>query len=171
MEFIKKNIDLVIAAAIPIIMIILIAASIYLPRFFVKPAFNFLYISPNDSYNQNYYTVQNGKIILVPNTKWQRGIPMSVVKLYIYDVAKDTAQEISLAEAQNLNLDPRNVSPDGFEIVNGSKSSYIFPFFFVSNTNYHTYYLKGHNLSKKLNLQLNDNSGYDEFRFIGWIIK
>jgi len=96
---------------------------------------------------------------------------MSVVKLYIYDVAKDTAQEISLAEAQNLNLDSRNVSPDGFEIVNGSESSYIFPFFFASNANYRTYYLKGHNLSKKLNLQLNDNSGYDGFRFIGWIIK
>jgi len=56
---------------------------------------------------------------------------MSVVKLYIYDVAKDTAQEISLAEAQNLNLDSRNVSPDGFEIVNGSESSYIFHSFLL----------------------------------------
>jgi len=169
MEFIKKNIDLVAAAAIPIIMIIFIAASIYLPRFFVKPAFNFIYISPDDRYNQNYYTVQNGKIILAPNTNWGGEIRTSVIKLYIYDVAKDTAREISLAEAQNLNLDAHKISPDGFEIVNGSDSDYIFPFFFASNTDYHTYYLKGHNLSKKLNIQLNDHSGYNEFRFIGWI--
>jgi len=36
MEFVKKNIDLVAAAAIPIIMIIFIAASIYLPRFLLN---------------------------------------------------------------------------------------------------------------------------------------
>jgi len=45
----------------------------------------------------------------------------------------------------------------------------IFSILFASNTDYRAYYLKGHNLSKKLNIQLNDNSGYDEFRFIGWI--
>jgi len=55
----------------------------------------------------------------------------SVIKLYIYDVAKDTAREISLAEAQNLNLDAHTISPDGFEIVNGSDSNYIFHSFLL----------------------------------------
>jgi len=175
MEMIKKNITLVIGISIPILMILFVAGSIYLPGLFIKPHFNFLYVSGNDSYyyyNNGYqYSVQNDKLIKneIRQLENQNYNPPRVEsKLYIYDVAKNESREISFEEAQNLNLDSNNMSPDGFEVTYGSRGDGFFPFFFRSERDYNTRYLKGHNVSKKLNLQLS-GSYYNNFRFIGWI--
>ena len=82
---------------------------------------------------------------------------------------KNEAKEISFADAQNLDLDSNVKSPDDFEVVYGSRGDGFFPFFWGGGTDYNARYLKGHNVSKKLNLQLNGGSYYNNFRFIGWI--
>lgn len=172
MEFIKKNITLVVGISIPILMILFVATSIYLPGFFVQPKYNFLYVSSDDYYyyNQYQYSVQNGKLlrneIKQPENRTYRW--MRDVKLYVCDVVKNESREISFEEAQNLNLDSNNVSPDGFEVTYGNRSEGFLPFFFFLERDYNTLYLKGHNLSKKLNLKLS-GSYYHNFRFIGWI--
>ncbi|MDE2439283.1 MAG: hypothetical protein KGN01_07890 [Patescibacteria group bacterium] len=172
MEFIKKNITLIVGISIPVLMILFVAASIYLPGLFVQPKYNFLYVSGDDYYyyNQYQYSVQNGKLVRneITRPEGQTYPPQRDVKLYVYDVAKNESKEISFAEAQNLNLDSSNVSPDGFEVTYGSRGDGFFPFFFYSGTDYNNRYLKGHNVSKKLNLQLS-GSYYNNFRFIGWI--
>jgi len=175
MEIIKKNITLVIGMSIPILMILFVAGSIYLPGLFINPHFNFLYVSGNDFYyyNNGYqYSVQNDKLIKneirqLENKNYNP--PRVESKLYIYDVAKNEAKEISFTEAQNLNLDSSVKSPDDFEVVYGSRDSGFFPFFWGGGTDYNARYLSGHNVSKKLNLQLNGSSYYNNFRFIGWI--
>ena len=170
---IKKNITLVLGISIPILMILFVAGSIYLPGFFIKPHFNFLYVSGDDYYySQQQYLVQNGKLVKseIKQPENQNYSPPRVEsKLYIYDVAKNEAKEISFAEAQKLNLDSGVKSPDDFEVVYGSRGDGFFPFFFSSGRDYNTRYLSGHNVSKKLNLQLNGSSYYNNFRFIGWI--
>lgn len=93
--------------------------------------------------------------------------PQFPVSLYIYDATKNLSQEISFEEAQKLNLDANIKSPDGFEVVHGNQNNGFL--FFSSDNNYNTVYLTGHNVSKKLNLQLNGSSYYDNFRFLGWI--
>ena len=50
---IKKNISLIVAIAIPIAMILFVAASIYLPSIFVKPHDNFVYTF-GDAYARPY---------------------------------------------------------------------------------------------------------------------
>jgi hypothetical protein len=176
MEFIKKNITLIVGISIPILMILFVAGIIYLPGLFIQPKFNFLYVSGDSYYYPKYqYSVQNGKLVRseIQRPENQIYIPPREVKLYIYDVAKNESKEISFEEAQKLNLDPSPISPDGFEIVYGSHSegSFFFPFFFWSERDYSTLYLKGHNVSKKLNPQLSGSyyNYYDNFRFIGWI--
>lgn len=173
METIKKNITLVIGITIPILMILFVAGSIYLPGLFIKPHFNFLYVSGDDYYyyNQQQYSVQNGKLVKneikqLENQNYNP--PRNEPKLYIYDVTKNEAKEISFVDGQNLNLDSRAKSPDDFEVVYGSRGDGFFPFFWGGGTDYNTRYLKGHNISKKLNLQLNGSSYYN-FRFLGWI--
>jgi len=176
MEIIKKNITLILGISIPILMILFVAGSIYLPELFIKPHFNFLYVSGDDSYyyyNSGYqYSVQNDKLVKneIKQPENQNYNPPRVEsKLYIYDVAKNEAKEISFTEAQNLNLDSSVKSPDDFEVVYGSRDSGFFPFFWGGGTDYNARYLSGHNVSKKLNLQLNGSSYYNNFRFIGWI--
>lgn len=177
MDTIKKNITLVIGISIPILMILFVAGSIYLPGLFIKPHFNFLYVSGDDSsyyyYNNGYqYSVQNGTLIKneAKQPENQNYNPPRVEpKLYLYDVAKNESKEISFAEAQNLQLDSSVKSPDEFEVVYGSRDDGFFPFFYGGGTDYNARYIKGHNVSKKLNLQLNGSSYYNNFRFIGWI--
>lgn len=169
MEFIKKNITLIVGTSIPILMILFVAGSIYLPGLFVQSKYNFLYVSGDDYYyyyDQYQYSVQNGKLVRseIQRPENQNYQPQREVKLYVYDVAKNESKEIFYAEAQNLNLDSNVKSPDGFEIVYGSRGDGFFP----SERDYNTRYLKGHNVSKKINLQLS-GSYYNNFRFIGWI--
>lgn len=160
---------MIVGISIPILMIILVAASIYLPGFFIKPQYNFLYVNGDDSYynERHQYSVQDGKLIR-NEMKDSEGKAYTYARLFLYDVIKDKSREVTFEEAQNLGIDPSDVSPDGFEIAYGSHGSGIFPFFFYSNTDYNTRYLTGHNISKKLNLQL-IGSYYNSFRFIGWI--
>lgn len=176
MDMIKKNITLVMGMAIPILMILFVAGSIYLPGLFIKPHFNFLYVSGDDSYyyyNNGYqYSVQNNKLIKneikQPVTPSYNPPPVEP-KLYLYDVVKNESKEVSFDEALNLNLDSSVTSPDEFEVVYGSRGDGFFPFFYGGGTDYNARYLTGHNVSKKLNLQLNGGSYYNNFRFIGWI--
>jgi len=170
MGYIRKNITLIIGIAIPVLMIIFVAVSIYLPGIFIEPKSNFLYISGNDDYNSTYkYTIQNKKLTRseLPITKNSPRV-LKEVKIYIHDIATNKSKEISFGEAQELNLNSNLVSPDGFKIVHGGRSDGFFPFFIWSETDYSTFYVQGRSISKKLNLILTSLS-YDNFRFIGWI--
>jgi len=174
METIKKNITLILGISIPILMILFVAGSVYLPRLFIKPQFNFLYGSGDDfSYKKGLYSVQDGRLLKsgVKQPEDQHLQPvLDESKLYIYDLVKNEAREISLAEAQSLNLDPSIKSPDGFEVVKGggAEGYYFLPHFFETRIDYDTRYLSGHNQSRKLNLQLG-RAPFGSFRFLGWI--
>ena len=176
MEIIKKNITLVLGISIPILMILLVAGSIYLPGLFIKPHFNFLYVSVDDSYynynNGQQYSVQNDKLVkneIKQPENPNYNPPQGESKLYLYNVTKNESEEVSFSDAQNLNLDSNIKSPDDFEVVYGSRGDSFFPFFWGSGTDYNARYLTGHNVSRKLNLQLNGSSYYNNFRFLGWI--
>ncbi len=59
----KKNIPLIVGIAIPLVMIILVGASIYIPRLYVKPQTNFLYQTGGDYYTSREYVVDNGTLV------------------------------------------------------------------------------------------------------------
>lgn len=167
----KKNITLIVGIAIPIFMIVLIAVSIYLPSLFAPvPKFNFLYVT-EDNYGQNrQYGVENG-VLLRYEVKYSEHYTPKEARLFIHNVLGNADQEVSFEEAQKLKLDARLKSPDGYEVVYGSGESGFFPFFFSGGYDYNTMYLKGHNTSKKLDLQSsNDGRYYYRGRhFLGWI--
>ena len=173
MEIIKKNITLILGISIPILLILFVAASIYLPNLFVEPPkFNFLYVVGNDYNYIEQYSVQDNKLVKTEIIQPENVIyklPVDDSKLFIYDVVKNESKEVNFDEAQKLNLDSSNVSPDGFEIAYGSTSNGFFPFFF-SSTDYEVQYLKGHNISRKLNIPIDGSRPYYyNFRFLGWI--
>lgn len=132
---IRKNFTLILGISIPIIMILLIAGSIYLPGLFVHPQYNFLYVSGDDAYfRQQQYYVQNGSLVkseFQPTTNQTYNAPKTESKLYIYDVVENKAREVTFEEAQNLNLDSNNKSPDDFEVVYGSRDDSFFLFSFI----------------------------------------
>lgn len=173
MGMLKKNLSLVIGVSIPILMILFVAGSIYLPGLFVQPKYNFLY-AVDDYYSQYRYQYDVQGDTLVKNeptqlvTKSER--PVSEPRLYLYDVAKNESQEIPFENAQLLSLDSRAESPDGFEVVQGNRNGGDLFFFFGSGSDYNTRYLKGNGVSKKLNLDLHRSNSYYNFHFLGWNI-
>ncbi len=162
----KKNVPLVIALSIPVLMILLIAVSIYLPVLFVKPGIDFIYSHGGDYCSRDKYSVRDEKIVenaVKENSKNHGCGYQGEVKLYYYDVQRDTAREITFEEAKNYQLDNHSKSLDGFEVVPGNQS---FDILFFSGSSYYDKYLKKGAFSRKLNI---GKAYYYSFKFIGWI--
>lgn len=165
MQF-KKNISLVIGISIPLLMIIFVGLSIYLPGIFIKPKTNFIYYV-GDSYYSNSYSVSSSHLVEIPSnyTGNLKTFPQTN-KIYLYNVQKEDNTELSYSEAQKLFLDSNVTSPDGFEVKAGGSGGF-FPFF-GSYDGYYQKYLVGHNVSKKLKL-LSGNQYGNTFHFLGWV--
>lgn len=172
MHFIKKNISLVLGLSIPVVMILFVAGSIYLPGLFVKPHFDFLYMINDNRYNEQQFSVENGllvrnSIIPKPSTA-ARPSP----RFFIHDVTTNKSREITFEQAQQLKLDSSPQSPDGLSVKPGSRGGSFLFFFGGGGNDYSSRYLVGNGLSKKLNLDIDQGSPYysNNFRLLGWII-
>ncbi len=169
----KEKVSLIIGLSLPILMIILVSLSIYLPKIFSeKPEYDFLYIE-NLSFGDFIYQVKNNTLVEInrkenlPKRKPSENTPGPVAKIYIHDVSINQSREIDFSEAEKLKLDSSNKSPDGFEIVFGARNG-GFPFLFFNSGNYETKYIRNNLFSQKLNLA---PSRYYDFQFLGWIIE
>ncbi len=171
--FNKKNAPLIIGFTVPIMMILFVAASIYIPRLFFHPKYSFLYTTNEDYYNDQSYSVNNGRLIVVaPTSPEYSGYRTTypTPQLYIHNVSTNESIPVALENAQNLTLDSSTESPDGYKIENGSQGDGFFLFSWYDN-NYNTEYIVGHNLSRKLNIVNNSSTYYGSFHFLGWIVQ
>jgi len=177
---IKKNLSLILGISIPLIMVLIIIISIYIPPFFAHPKYNFLYMTSARVYeNAKIYTVINGKLEKRELVK-DDAIPIDgkaatfvnadiidTPHFFIYDIIKNESTEITFEQARVLILEPNVLSPDGFKVVQ-SEGNYNFFIFSSRNYDYYAKYIKGHGVSQKINSRFDyDNN----FSFLGWIIK
>ncbi len=158
-------------------MIVLVAGFIYLPGWGQKPKVNFLYLSGANNYypyGQQEYQVSGGHLVQNPKPVQtnpaqpnyispDNGIP----HFYIYDVGRDTATEVTFAQAQSYTLDSSNISSDGYVVQQGSYGGGDF-IFGGGGGDYNSWFIKGHNRSRKLNLKIT-GANYYNFQFLGWI--
>ena len=168
MEEKRKNIPLIVALSIPVLMIVLIAISIYVPALFIKPTVNFVYSTGGDYCYQNRYSVKSGKIVENEIKKPEDNNSCRnyrEARLFYYDVQHNMSREISMDEAVKLAVDDSIKSTDGFEVVSGSGSSDIF---FFSGSSYYDKYLKKGAYNRRLNI-VGPTSSYYDFKFIGWV--
>lgn len=170
----KEKIPLIIGLSIPVVMVMLLAISIYLPTLGVQPKTNFLY-SYGDEYSRTKYYMEANKVLEreVKYPDYYRA--HKDAKLYVYDVTTGNSKEISYEQAKSLILDSSVKSPDGFEVASDDSGSYsAFPFFY-SRSNYGQKYLKKGNYTKRLEINKMDGSQsyyYDYgFNFLGWVQK
>lgn len=172
---IKNNLPIIFGISIPILMVIFVVLSIYIPQLFIKPQYNFIYVTGDnncfvDRKNVQIYSVANNKIVKnVSDESFQNCIAgtMPQPKLFLYNVADNTNTEVLVGGINNLFIDSSQRSPDGFEIVQGSYSGGFFPFYFYSHSDYSSRYISGHNFSKKLNIQ--PEGSYYNFALLGWV--
>ena len=169
MDFIKKNIALLLGLSIPVVMIIAVASTIYLPSLFFKPRVNFIFATGYDTYNCPAFSVADSHIVVNPAIQTAcKNIPINPV-LYVYDVATNKATAISTTTATTLQIDSSATSPDGFSISDGRTSSLPDLFWGGNYSDYRNIYLVGHGYSTRLNITPQDNYYYYQFYFLGWI--
>ena len=182
----KKNLTLVLALAIPVAMIVFIAASIYLPRLFIHPQVSFLYSATGYRYDSNgsvYYKVVDHKLQKVQNPQISLAAPqptkapaqqVQYPAIYRYDAMTNTSSEVSLDQAAALTIDENPISAEGYQITPGNRSGGFLDIFGGYDANYNKLYLKNGSFSREINLSGIRNTDYfyfGNFGFIGWIIK
>ena len=162
----KQNLSLIFGISIPILMIVFVALSIYIPRLFAEPPqYDFLYYVTDthfaSEHPESYYTVRQGYIDFIDNNPDENFEKRS--RIFRHDVSENESFEMSYEDARYLELDASYESPDGYELVNsyGGDILYI-------DISYDELFLKGHNVSTEMNL-FNTNIYYNQFNFLGWI--
>lgn len=199
MKILERNIALIVGIAIPVLMVLIIAGVVYVPRWFhftpppqrdfiyavggevMYPSYPGMYAPPYPAgvsrgvWPQYVYQVVGGKL-----TRRDAGTPppeygkMTVTEteplFYVHHVATNKSEQVLFADAEKFTLDPSMKSPDGFVIERGgSGDGGMFPFFYDGNRGYNAQYIRKDYFSEKLDLNLPSND-YGEF-FLAWVIK
>lgn len=195
-EFLKKNFAIVVAFLLPILLIVIVALTTYLPSLFISTDYNFVYTSCADggryynypyycdSYLEKRYSVRNNKLVELPVDLTidsdKNGIPDFNGKypgrIFLHDTEKNESREISLEEAQALTLNNLLTSPDGVTVSGGhdyNREGYFFPFPFSGGgySSYGHYLTKGKSKSKLNLINSSDRYYYENnFQFLGWVL-
>lgn len=190
-EFLKRNFAIILAFVLPIILIMVVALSTYLPSLFISTHYNFLYAScANDQYYypydyncnayiQKYYSVVDSKLVLNPIDTMvdanKNGIPdfgkNPSARIFLHDTSKNESREITLEEAKSLSLNSLLTSPDGVTVSNHyDRGGDFFPFGGGSYS--YGYYLTKGKGKSRINLINNTDQYYyqNNFQFLGWAL-
>ncbi|HET8574853.1 MAG TPA: hypothetical protein VFM02_01625 [Candidatus Paceibacterota bacterium] len=169
----RENFPLFAGILIPVVMVVVIAASIYLPQVLSrqeKPEYSFLYMTGDNTFIKDGvetdFFVEGGKLQKTETELPKKESPGMVFEeptFYVYNVAEHASEKISFEDAAKLSLSTSSVSPDGFELVSSQGG---FPF--------ETYdagakFLKGKNYHEKIHLE-QDTRSYRGSQFLGWVL-
>lgn len=187
-EFLKKNFAIILAFLLPFILIIAVAISTYFPSLFISTNYNFVYTACTDgrdyypyncdNYLQQRYSVKDNKITL-NEVDLKQDINKDNVpdfsksytdRIFLHDTKKNESREITLKEAESLNLSDLLTSPDGVTVSSHyNRNGDFFPF--GGSSSYGYYLTKGKSRSK-INLINSDDQYYyqNNFEFLGWVI-
>lgn len=164
-----KNQPLLVALSLPIILVLVVLASIYVPRGSVSPGLDFIYQVGIDYYSPVTFKVINGKLTRIVDENVHISNAMQEVKpkLYLHDVKSDVCREVSFLEAENFTYDSNPISADGYSVVEGSSGGGFL--LFSSPGNYGKFFIKKNSGgSKPLNLQVTKENSY-YYDFLGWV--
>lgn len=181
MEFIKKNFAILLAFILPIVLIVVVALSAYLPSFFLSTSYNFVYTSCADGTN-NYYSYNCDNYLqkrysVVGNKLVANNVDPTnenyTARIFLHDTKKNESREITFEEAQTLSLNSLLTSADGVTVSSHyDRSGGDLFFIFGGGSSSYGYYLTKGKSRDKLNLINNTYQDYyrNNFQFVGWVL-
>lgn len=189
--WIKENLALVFAFTLPVLVIIVVAVSAYVPALFLSTDYDFIYVTCDDSttyrpayncqdYLQQRYSVVGGQLSIseVDLAVSEEYPAVSDIdqyyeaRIFLHNTEKNESREITLAEALTQNINPLITSPDGVTVVGDYDRNHGGDFFFFGGgSSGFAYYLTKGNLKSKINYITNGGDYYrnDDIKFIGWV--
>lgn len=150
--------EIVLLFSVPIGIIAIIVAFLYVPRLFAHPGYDFIYCSGYSCDNRFSVNPSGELTVSTENTRYS----FDESSLYYYDVERDASRPIHSDEASRYKLDATSKSPDGYTLKRSSGSS---GFLFWSE------YHRSWSLSKGVVSQPVTLSTGSDNRFIGWVVQ
>ncbi|MDO8569419.1 MAG: hypothetical protein Q7R89_01380 [bacterium] len=190
-EFLKKNFALLLAFILPIVLIVIVALSTYLPSLFLSTDYNFVYTSCTDGTNHYYsyncdnylqkrYSVVGNKLVAntvdptldSDNDKISDINENYTARIFLHDTEKNESREVTFEEVQTMRFSGLLTSPDGITVSsNYDRGGGDFFFIFGGNSSYGYYLTKGKSRSKINLINSSDQYYYqNNFQFIGWVL-
>lgn len=170
----KKNIPLYIGISLPVILIIVIAVAVYVPRIIANPEYDFIYLVDDSNQRSIHlneqvcteYKIENDRLIEVgEQNQYPSGMCVSdEVIFYRHDLSEGINKEISVETVKTLKVDSQHVSPDGWSFRREYANNGIFEIF-GGRRNYEWLVVKN-----SVRLPVNINENYYNVRFVGWVI-
>ena len=188
-DFIKQNLTLVLAFTLPLLLILFITITTYIPSLLLSTKYDFIYVVCDENQNDYYscesylaerYSVSNGYLVQnevdMALDRNVDGVPDTSSdfssRIFFHDTEANVSREITIEEASALPLSELLTSPDDVT-VSSHYSSGVSGFFpFDGGSSSFDYYLtKGSRQSKLDLINVADRYYYQyNFRFVGWIL-
>jgi hypothetical protein len=193
----KENIPVIIAVALPVLVILLVALFAYLPSAGQRPSDNFVYVERSNQYYPtqgdctvyaSYYEVDDsGALRKLPyvasvlssektvnpcGSYGSQEILKDAPDLYLYDSKTDSSSKISYADASSLTYFPDRTSPEGYTVdFRYARNSGIFDLFGAGDSS--GVFANKKNVHVKLSVGTSEDLYYNanNFKFIGWVRK
>lgn len=192
----KENLPVIVAVALPILLVVCIAILAMLPNLGPKPQYDFLFTQSNSrayypsnggcEVFANYFAIENvdGQEKLVkkpytvsvfdkpdfaePCTGYPQIADRDVADLFIYHMENGTTRAITFEEASQLVVRGKLISPDGYTVAKRYMNRGILDIFGGNNSGI---YASKKNRHTKLEIdQFSQTNYYDrDFVFIGWV--
>lgn len=155
--------DLLLLVSVPLAVIAIGSAVLYVPRYLANPSYDFIYYNCESySCSNSYFVSTDGQI---EERQEQRGYSFAEPsELYYYDVQNDSTRAISLSEARNHRLEPSSKSPDGYTLSRDDSGG---GFLFWGDYESGWYLIDG---VKRRKITISPNTYYSgDVKFLGWV--
>ncbi len=153
-----KNYILLIS--VPLVLIGLLAAAVFIPRLLANPQQDFLYSECPIYVCDNEFVVQNGVVVQQASGDYSMR-DKRPIELYYYDVSEGTSQLISLEEAEKLQIHDSKQSSDGYELELRYTTR--------NPTDESRWVLRNGLLVKPVNITTSLSYSTNAITFIGWV--
>lgn len=197
-NFLRNHFAVVVAFSLPILLLLGVAVTSFLPGFFLRTDYDFVYATCEDVTNQNRYYINNncesylskkytvdaGVITenvvnmadLVRSNTQRENIPRDsdfITRLYLHDTTSNVSREITLQDAATLKISALTTSPDSVSVSEDYSRGGGYLFVFDSYSSDYGYYLKKGNAKKRLNLLADTEKYYsrNNIHFVGWHVQ
>jgi hypothetical protein len=174
-ETMSRRLALILAGVLPVVFLVVLGLAVYIPSLLVKPKHDFIYFTGRDYQLAYTYQFQNGQISRLERPQNnERGFELnpsvnpdtlSTPKLFRHNVSSNSSSQISLAEANQLNLSGGDSSPDGFKFSGNYNNTGPFG---IGRSDY-AYYLTGNGVNLKQNITGDTQIFDDSVRLLAWV--
>lgn len=168
--------DFLLLLAIPILVSLIIAAAVFIPRLSAHPNQDFIYAyCPSYSCEGSSYEVNaNGHVVDAKlnntdvhnlHTDSYDTTPTDQM-LYYFDTDQGSFRSLTVKEADAYNLDKSSRSADGYSLHHGTDSNG----FFTNTGSGNNWYLQNGYKHRPVTLSVDQNYAYESnITFLGWV--